>query len=63
MGMELLIEKIRRDKGFDLSGYKEFNPPHRALKEGGILWMGTAESLSAEAQKLFEPIYNRKHAV
>lgn len=29
---------------------------HRALRENGRLWLGTAESLSEEAQKLFKPI-------
>lgn len=33
---------------------------HRALREGGILWLGSAESLSGEAAKLFEPIYKNE---
>jgi len=33
---------------------------HRALREGGILWLGTAESLSGEMAKLFEPIYKNE---
>jgi len=33
---------------------------HKALRPGGILWLGKSESLSKESDSLFEPVYKRE---
>ncbi len=33
---------------------------HRALRKGGILWLGTAESLSENTKQMFESVYKKQ---
>ena len=33
---------------------------HRSLREGGLLWLGTAESLSENTKQMFEPLYEKQ---